>query len=171
MILTIAGFTVGLLLLLKGAEWLVEGASSLAKRLGVSDLSIGLTVVAFGTSMPELVVNVTSSLSGATDIAIGNVVGSNVFNIFWILGVSALIAPLPFSPAMNTDLIVTVAATVLLFFAVHTGYVHRRLFFWKQREHHIIERADGILMLALYARPQICQGSRRSMNFIQNLLY
>ena len=76
---------------MKGADFLVDGASSLAKRIGISDLSIGLAIVAFGTSMPELVVNVTSSLSGAPDIAIGNVVGSNIANILLILGISSVI--------------------------------------------------------------------------------
>src|SRR3989344_4753648 len=88
------GFLLGLPLLLKGADLLVDGGSSLAKRLGVSSLVIGLTVVAFGTSMPELLTNIFASLSGATDIAIGNVVGSNIANILLVLGVAAVIFPL-----------------------------------------------------------------------------
>jgi cation:H+ antiporter len=84
----------GFLLLVKGADWLVAGASELARRLRISDLAIGLTVVAFGTSLPELFVNTAASLAGSTGIAIGNVVGSNIANILLILGVSALIRPL-----------------------------------------------------------------------------
>ncbi len=85
---------IGFILLIKGANLLVDGASSVAKRLSISDLVIGLTVVAFGTSTPELFVNIFASIKGNTDIAIGNVLGSNIANIFLILGVSALIFPL-----------------------------------------------------------------------------
>lgn len=74
-------FIVGLILVIKGADFLVDGASSLARKLKVSGLVIGLTIVAFGTSMPELIVNIFSSISGATEIAIGNVLGSNITNI------------------------------------------------------------------------------------------
>lgn len=89
-VLLIAGFV----LLIKGADFLVNGASSIARRINVSDLVIGLTIVAFGTSTPELFVNIFASFKGNTDIAIGNVLGSNIANIFLILGVSAVIYPL-----------------------------------------------------------------------------
>lgn len=81
-------------ILILGADFLVSGASSLARRLNVSDLVIGLTIVAFGTSTPELFVNIFASVNGNTDIAIGNILGSNIFNILFILGISALICPL-----------------------------------------------------------------------------
>lgn len=84
----------GFVLLIKGADLLVDGAAALARRLHVSDLTIGLTVVAFGTSMPELVVNIIAGVHGTTDLAIGNVLGSNIANIFLILGISSLIMPL-----------------------------------------------------------------------------
>jgi len=84
----------GLTLLVFGANWLVEGASSIANKLGISPLTIGLTVVALGTSMPELIVNILSSSSGNAELAIGNVIGSNTFNIFLILGIAALIKPI-----------------------------------------------------------------------------
>ena len=87
-------FVVGFVILIKGADLLVDGASAIAKRFKVSDLVIGLTVVAFGTSTPELFVNVMASIQGNTDIAIGNVVGSNIANVFLILGVSSIIYPL-----------------------------------------------------------------------------
>lgn len=84
---------IGFLVLLKSAGLLVDGASSLARKLKVSDLAIGLTVVAFGTSLPELSVNIIASIRGNADIAIGNILGSNIANIFLILGVSAVIFP------------------------------------------------------------------------------
>ncbi|HID28554.1 MAG TPA: sodium:calcium antiporter, partial [Desulfobacterales bacterium] len=89
-ILLIIGFAI----LIKGAGLLVDGASSIARRFNVSDLVIGLTVVAFGTSSPELFVSIIASIRGNTEIAIGNVLGSNVANIFLILGVSSIIYPL-----------------------------------------------------------------------------
>lgn len=87
-------FVGGLAILVKGADWLVDGASDLAKRLGVSDLMIGLTVVAFGTSMPEFIVNMTSVSTHSTDLAITNVLGSNIINTLVILGCSALVFPI-----------------------------------------------------------------------------
>jgi cation:H+ antiporter len=92
--LTLLLFVIGFILLIKGADLLVEGASSIARRLKISDLVIGLTIVAFGTSTPELFVNIAASLKGNTDIAIGNVLGSNISNIFLILGTSSIIYPL-----------------------------------------------------------------------------
>lgn len=84
----------GIFLLIKGADFLVEGSSSLAKKLGVSSLVIGLTIVAFGTSMPELIVNVISAINGASEVAFGNIIGSNISNTLLILGICALITPL-----------------------------------------------------------------------------
>ncbi len=87
-------FGIGFVLLVKGADWLVDGASSIARRLNVSDLVIGLTIVAFGTSTPELAVNLIASFEGNSEIAIGNILGSNIANILLILGVAGLIRPL-----------------------------------------------------------------------------
>ena len=84
----------GFALLIKGADLLVDGAASLAKKYNISNIAIGLTIVSFGTSSPELIVSVLASINGNTDIAIGNVVGSNIVNILFILGVSAAIYPL-----------------------------------------------------------------------------
>lgn len=86
-------FTIGIVLLIKGADWLVDGASSLAKKLGVPALVIGLTIVAFGTSMPELIVSLLGAFSGETGVAFGNVIGSNIANLLLILGIAALISP------------------------------------------------------------------------------
>lgn len=87
-------FILGFVFLIKGANYLVDGSSALAKKLGVSSLVIGLTVVAFGTSMPELVVNIFAALGGTGDIAFGNIIGSNMANILLILGIAALITSL-----------------------------------------------------------------------------
>src|SRR5215213_9962454 len=89
-VLLLAGFAV----LIKGADLLVDGASSSAKKYGISNLAIGLTVVAFGTSMPELIVSMLSALDGKNDASFGNVIGSNTFNLLFILGISGLIYPL-----------------------------------------------------------------------------
>ncbi|TZG40245.1 calcium/sodium antiporter [Halomonas eurihalina] len=96
----IFGFVAGLALLIVGAEVLVRGASRLALRMGISPLIIGLTVVAFGTSSPELAVSVKSALDDQAGIAMGNVVGSNIFNVLFILGVAALIVPLTVAPQL-----------------------------------------------------------------------
>ncbi len=85
---------VGLVVILVGANLLTDGASAIASRLGLSDLVIGLTIVAFGTSTPELVISVMSAASGSAPMAIGNVVGSNIFNIFVIIGVTAMVRPI-----------------------------------------------------------------------------
>lgn len=92
--LTIVYLVIGLVCLVLGAEWLVKGASSIASKLGIAPIVIGLTVVAFGTSAPEFAVSVSGALSGSTDVALGNVVGSNTFNILFILGLSATISGL-----------------------------------------------------------------------------
>jgi len=94
MLLALVALLGGFVLLVKGADWLVEGATSIAQRLGLSDLMIGLTVVSFGTSAPELIVNIIASFQDNAGIAIGNVVGSNISNTLLILGITAIITPL-----------------------------------------------------------------------------
>ena len=107
----------GLALVVSGADILVEGASGIARKYGVSEFVIGLTIVGFGTSLPELVVSVTGALQGNSDIAIGNVVGSNIFNVLWILAMSAVVAPIAVSPANHKrDVPITVATTLLVIF-------------------------------------------------------
>ncbi len=114
--LTVLGlFALGLVLLVAGAELLVRGASRLAARFGISPLVIGLTVVAFGTSAPELAVSIQAGLSGQSDIAVGNVVGSNIFNVLFVLGISALIVPLVVSQQLvRLDVPLMIGASVLL---------------------------------------------------------
>jgi len=100
MILDILLITLGFILLIKGADWLVNGASALAKKHNISDLVIGLTIVAFGTSAPEMVVNVIASFDKHSDIVFGNIIGSNNFNLFFILGVVAIIFPISVKSSM-----------------------------------------------------------------------
>jgi cation:H+ antiporter len=108
----------GLGLLVIGGRWIVDGATTIATLLGMSEALIGLTVVAIGTSLPELATSAVAAYKGQSDIAIGNVAGSNIFNVFWILGISAIISPLPFNVQMNFDLLVGIGASVLLFIAI-----------------------------------------------------
>ena len=117
-------FVLGLILLVGGAELLVRGASRLAARFGISALVIGLTVVAFGTSAPELAVSVQAGLAGQADIAMGNVVGSNIFNVLLILGLSALITPLVVSQQLvRVEVPLLIGASVLLLVMALDGRV------------------------------------------------
>lgn len=108
-----------------GGRGLVEGAINIAGSFGISESVIGLTIVAVGTSLPELATSIVAAYRGKADLAVGNVVGSNIFNIFLILGITGLIEPLPFSPSSNIDLAVVIAASLLLFIFVFTGKGHR----------------------------------------------
>ena len=145
-------FVVGLAFLIIGAEALVRGASRLAGVLGISPLVIGLTVVAFGTSSPELVVSVKSALSGQASIAVGNVVGSNIFNVLFILGLSALIVPLVVSQQLvRLDVPLMIALSVIvLILALDENF----------------SRADGLMLvvgLVVYVWFLICQSRRESV--------
>ena len=122
----ILSFIVGLLALIAGAELLVRGASKLALSFGISPLVVGLTVVAFGTSSPELAVSVKSAWSGQVDIALGNVVGSNIFNVLFILGLSALITPLLVAQQLiRQEVPVMVGASFLLLALAWDGGISR----------------------------------------------
>ncbi|MBR5892879.1 MAG: calcium/sodium antiporter [Bacteroidaceae bacterium] len=100
MILSIISFIAGITLVILGADWLTKGASGLARRFNISELVIGLTIVALGTSLPEFVISLGSALKGSSGISLGNIIGSNIFNGLFILGVAALIAPITFNPRM-----------------------------------------------------------------------
>lgn len=144
-------FVVGLIGLAVGGNFAVEGAKDIAMMIGISEALVGLTVVALGTSLPELAASVVAARKGMTDIAVGNIVGSNIFNIFWILGLSAIIKPLPFQPALNFDLWIVTICTALLFFLIHNGQLHRRLFlWWKQERNYILNRFEGAILLSGY---------------------
>lgn len=128
----------GLAALVYGGDRFVAGASGIAASLGMSDAVIGLTVVAAGTSLPELATSVTAALKGKTGIAVGNVIGSNIFNIFFVLGVTGTILPLPFGGVSEFDLIVMTAASILFWF-----------FSWKFAQ-RTITRWEGTALLAVY---------------------
>lgn len=130
--------TLGLVGLVIGGKWIVDGAVKIAELFNLSQSLIGLTIVAIGTSLPELATSAVAAYKKESDIAIGNVVGSNIFNIFWVLGVSAIIRPLPFSLSSNGDIMMTIIASVLLFLVMFVG---------KKR---IIERWQGVLMVTSY---------------------
>lgn len=128
----------GLAGLIFGGQWFVEGASGIASSLGVSDSIIGLTLVAGGTSLPELATSVTAALKKNPGIAIGNVIGSNLFNLFFVLGCSASVSPLPMGNINNIDILVLVLSSVLFWLV---GW------FFKKRT---ITRIEGALLVACY---------------------
>lgn len=128
----------GLLGLVVGGRMLVSGAIDIAAAAGLSEALIGLTIVAIGTSLPELATSVVAALKGQSDIAVGNIIGSNIFNVFWVLGLTSAITPLPFSGTINFDILVSVGATALLFLFMHIGG-KRQLVRW-----------EGIILLLLY---------------------
>jgi cation:H+ antiporter len=130
---------IGLCGLLFGGRWVVDSAVILGDLLAVPRAVMGLTVVALGTSLPELATSVMAARRGDVEIALGNVVGSNIFNVFFILGVSAVIRPLPFNPAANVDMGALMAASILLFIFMFTGRVR------------IMGRWEGALALLIYA--------------------
>ena len=111
--LNVLFLVVGMVLLIKGAGFFVDGASAVAKRLKVPSLFIGLTIVALGTSLPELVTSVIASRKGENDLALGNVVGSNIINISLILGSVGVIAQAPVSTIILTDIIILFVATLI----------------------------------------------------------
>lgn len=120
MILYLLLVVVGFACLIYGANWLVDGASALAKKYKMSDLAIGLTIVAFGTSAPELVVNVVASVNGYSDLTLGNIIGSNNFNTFVILGLSGLIVPITVqSSTARKEIPISLFITVLLLFLLN----------------------------------------------------
>lgn len=121
-----------------GGEWVVEGAVAIAKFFGMSEYVISLTVVAVGTSLPELATSIVAARKNDSDLAVGNVIGSNIFNIFWILGISALIVPLSFPAFATIDLLILLGISLLLFFFMFIG------------RHHELERWQGYTFLFIY---------------------
>ncbi len=142
MLLQIGLLVLGFVVLIKGADWLVNGASSLAKKHNVSDLAIGLTVVAFGTSAPELVVNTFASFQGHEAIVFGNIIGSNNFNLFVILGLAGLISPLVVqSSTVKREIPLSFIAIVFLFFLANNFFLS---------DNHIMSRIDGLVLLTMF---------------------
>ena len=133
--LMIAGGLAGLGL---GSKWIVDGATVIAQQAGFSEALVGLSIIAIGTSLPELAASSVAAYKGKTDIAIGNVVGSNIFNIFWVLGLSSIIRPIEFSPSLNFDILMVVVATILLLIFLYIG------------KRQVLQRREGYLFLILY---------------------
>lgn len=129
---------IGVVSLFVGGKWIVDGAVMMATFLGFSETFIGLTVVAIGTSLPELVTSVVAAKKGRADMAVGNVIGSNIFNLLWILGLSAVINPLPFDLVNNMDILMMVLGCTVLIFAVING---------KRAE---ISRFEGLVFVIVY---------------------
>lgn len=136
----------GLALVVIGADWLVDGSSTIARKAGLSEFLIGLTIVGIGTSMPELVVSLAGALKGNADIAIGNIVGSNIFNTFFILGLTALLRPIFMTDAnIRMDIPLCILTTVLLIvFGMHSTL-------FGLGDEDSLSRADGIVFLVLFA--------------------
>ena len=135
----------GLLLILFGANWLVDGSSSIAKRFGISEFVIGLTIVGIGTSTPEMVVSFLSAFQGKADMAIGNIVGSNIFNVLMILGLTALVCPLAITKTnLKRDIPLNIIVTVLL---IVLG-MNLTLFGKGQNQ---LCRLDGAILLGVFA--------------------
>ncbi len=144
MLVAILLLIVGLIMLVFGGDYLVKGAASLAKRWGISTLVVGLTVVAFGTSMPELVVNIYSAFKGATDLAVGNIIGSNISNIFLILGISAIIYPLAVKESTTwKEIPFAMLAGVMILF------MGNDILFDGLGE-NILTRTDGLALLSVF---------------------
>lgn len=128
---------IGFVLLIKGADFFVEGSSAVAKRLRIPSMIIGMTIVAMGTSLPELVTSIVASRKDEVDMALGNVIGSNIFNILFVLGVAAAISPVGFALENIIDIaFLIIISAITLVFA------------WTSKE---INRKEGIIMLVLYA--------------------
>lgn len=128
----------GLLGLFFGGQWIVEGATLISRQLGLSEALIGIAVVGVGTSLPEVAASAMAAYKGKADLAIGNVVGSNLFNVFWVLGISSMIRPIPYDVAINGDMLMAIFASVCLF-----------AFLWA-RPPFRLHRNRGTLFLIIY---------------------
>lgn len=128
----------GLLGLFFGGRWIVSGAVEIAFSLGLSEALVGLTIVAIGTSLPELAASAVAARKNKADMAIGNVVGSNIFNFLWVLGAASAISPISFDPALNFDILSLIGFTFILILLMYMG---------KKR---VLDKYEGLALLALY---------------------
>ena len=134
----------GFVLLVKGADWFVDGSSSIAKKLNVSSIIIGLTIVAFGTSMPEAAVSVTAAISGQNDIALGNIIGSNIFNLLMVGGLCSIICPLTVDKGLlKKEYPLSVFAVILLLGLVMVPWT-------SHVETLMVSRTDGLILLLFF---------------------
>lgn len=129
---------VGLAGLILGAKLIVNSAVTLARILNLSEALIGLTIIALGTSLPELATSAVAAYKKQSDIAVGNIIGSNIFNVFFVLGISAFVNPIPFSPILLNDIFITFGVTFLLFISIFVG------------KKYILKRWQGICFISLY---------------------
>lgn len=135
----------GLILILLGANGLTDGAASVAKRFNIPSIVIGLTIVAFGTSAPELTVSVSSALKGSADIAIGNAVGSNIFNTLMIVGCTALVAPIVITRnTLRKEIPLCILASIVLLICANDIFLNKA-------SANILDRVDGLLLLCFFA--------------------
>lgn len=142
MIISLALLILGFGILIKGAGWMVDGSSSLAKKSKVPDLLIGLTIVAFGTSAPELVVNIFASIDRRSDIIFGNVIGSNNFNLFIILGIVGIITPITVkSSTVNKEIPISFLALLILYLLCNGFFLY---------EDYLLSQLDGLLLFLLF---------------------
>ncbi len=144
MFLKVVLLLVGFAFLIKGADFLVEGASSFAKKMGISEIVIGLTIVAFGTSMPELIVNVMGAISGKSEIVYGNIIGSNILNILLIAGVAAVISPIVVKKKTAFVEIPFALGVALLFFIL----VNDKMVYGGE---NLFSRGDALILLTVFA--------------------
>ena len=126
----------GIIMLILGANWMVEGATGIARKLGVSEWFIGVSIVALGTSLPELISSLIAAKKGHGEMAIGNVFGSNIFNILMVIGTTSLVQPLSIGEEIYTDLIYTTALTCLLLLLI--------------RMENVVRKRDGIILIVCY---------------------
>lgn len=136
---TLTLIIMGIVGLALGGKWIVDGASAIAAGFGISDAIISLTVVAIGTSAPELAASIAAVKKDNVDVAVGNAVGSNLFNTFWVLGLSAFINPMRISDALYVDIMIAVAVACILFLSMLWG-----------KTRHSLERREGVIFVSLY---------------------
>ncbi len=129
----------GIVALFFGGKFIVDSSVSIASSLGLSEALIGLTIVAVGTSLPELAASVVAARKKQADMAVGNVIGSNIFNILWILGLSAVISPISYNPKMNFDILFLIVISLILFPLILLG-----------KKHHFTKK-EGYILIGLYA--------------------
>lgn len=129
---------IGMVGLYFGGQWVVDGAIEIARTMGMSETFIGLTIIAIGTSLPELVTSAVAAFKKDTDIAVGNVVGSNIFNLLWILGLSSVLKPIPYDVISNSDIFMIIASSTALILAVVIG------------KRPVISRWEGFFFLVAY---------------------
>ena len=132
-----ASLVLGFVLLIKGADFFVEGSSAVARLLRIPSIIIGLTIVAMGTSLPELVTSIVAARKGEVDMALGNVIGSNIFNILFVLGIAATLSPVAFITENIVDILLLTAMSILVWLMGWTN--------------HQVSRKEGMVMLGLYA--------------------